>query len=207
MNGLNGVFLRKKTVVVKPNDEIKVGATTIKALESFDRTELVTEDDPSVKLAGKMPQDMSKIAVNYLIQTSGGNLYDAGDSHMSNTFTKHGNENKIDVALCAYGDNPRGVTDKLDDSQVLRMAEDLNTKVVIPMHYDIWDNFYADPKDIISLWNLKKHRLQYDFKPYVLQVGGQFNFPQDEDKFEFMYDRGFHDAFTKSPDLPFPELL
>lgn len=198
---------KEKTIVVKPNDTVKVGSTTIKALESFDRTELVTEDDPKVKLENTMPQDMSKIAVNYLIETSGGNLYDAGDSHFSNTFAKHGNENKIDVSLCAYGDNPRGITDKLDDSQVLRMAEDLKTKVVIPMHYDIWDNFYADPKDIIALWNLKKNRLQYQFKPYVWQVGGCFNFPQDKDKFEFMYDRGFHDAFTNKPDLPFPELL
>lgn len=197
----------EKTIVVKPGDEVKVGAVTIKALESFDRTELVTEDDPNVKLAGTMPKDMSKIAVNYLFETSGGNLYDAGDSHFSNTFVKHGNENKIDVAFCAYGENPRGITDKLDDSQVLRMAEDLNTKVVIPMHWDIWSNFFTDPKDIIALWDRKKYRLQYKFKPYILQVGGEFNYPQDKDKFEYMYDRGFHDAFKNSPDLPFPELL
>ena len=120
---------------------------------------------------------------------------------------KHGNENKVDVALCAYGENPRGITDKLDDSQVLRMAEALKTKVIIPMHYDIWTNFYSDPKDILALWNRKKNRLQYQFKPYIWQVGGEFNFPQDKDKFEYMYDRGFHDAFKNDPDLPFPELL
>ena len=46
-------------------NEVKVGAVTIKAMEAFDRTALVTESDPEVKLAGKLPQDMDKIAVNY----------------------------------------------------------------------------------------------------------------------------------------------
>ena len=198
---------KEKTIVVKPGDELQIGAVKVKALEAFDRTELVTEDDPEVTLAGTMPKDMSKIAVNYLFETSGGNLYDAADSHMSNTFTKHGNENKIDVAVCAYGENPRGVTDKLDDSQVLRMSEDLKTKVVIPMHWDIWSNFFTDPKDIFALWERKRYRLNYQFIPYILQVGGEFNFPQDQNKREYMYDRGFHDAFKHDNDLPFPELL
>lgn len=55
-----------------------------------------------------MPQEMDQIAVNYLFETSGGNLYHAGDSHYSNLFAKHGNEHKIDVCLGAYGENPRG---------------------------------------------------------------------------------------------------
>ena len=42
---------------------------------------------------------MDKIAVNYLFETSGGNLYHAADSHYANEFAKHGNENQIDVAL------------------------------------------------------------------------------------------------------------
>ncbi len=198
---------KEKTIVVKPGDEVKVGAVTIKAMEAFDRTEFVTEDDPNKKLAGTMPIEMAKVAVNYLVKTSGGNVYHSGDSHYSNTYVKHGNENEIDVTLCAYGENPRGITDKLDDSQVLRMGEALKTKVIIPMHYDIWTNFYSDPKDILALWDRKKYRLQYKFKPYIWQVGGEFDYPQDKDNFEYMYDRGFHDAFKNDPDLPFPEML
>ena len=78
------------------------------------------------------------------------------------------------------------------------MAESLNTKVIIPVHYDIWTNFMADPKEIEALWQMRKDRLQYKFKPFIWQVGGEFTFPDDKDRMEFMYDRGFHDAFSNS---------
>lgn len=197
----------EKTVVVKPGDVVTIGETKVKVLESFDRTALVTEDDPNVQLAGKLPQDMNKIAVNYLFETTGGNLYHAADSHYSNLFAKHGNENKIDVALGAYGENPRGITDKVTSIDILRMAESLKTKVVIPVHYDIWTNFMADPKEIEALWKMRKDRLQYKFKPFIWQVGGEFTFPDDKDRMEFMYDRGFHDTFSVPNDTPFPAFL
>ncbi len=87
------------------------------------------------------------------------------------------------------------------------MAESLRAKVVIPVHYDIWTNFYADPKEITELWRLRKDRLQYDFKPFIWQVGGKFTYPEDKDRLEFMYDRGFEDVFTKENDVPFPSFL
>ncbi len=33
-------------------------------------------------------------------------------------------------------------------SDILRMAEALDTEVVIPIHHDIWSNFQADPQEI-----------------------------------------------------------
>ena len=71
-------------------------------------------------------------AVNYLFKTPGGNLYHSGDSHYSNYYAKHGNDHQIDVALGSYGENPRGITDKMTSADILRMAESLNAKVVIP---------------------------------------------------------------------------
>lgn len=198
---------QEKTIVVHPGDEVRIKDINIVALEAFDRTALVTEEDPEVVLKGKMPQDMDEIAVNYLFETSGGNLYHAGDSHYSNRFAKHGNEYKVDVCLGAYGENPRGITDKVTSIDMLRMAESLNTQVVIPVHYDIWANFQADPKEITALWKMKKDRLQYQFKPYIWQVGGKFTFPDDKDKMEFMFYRGFDDAFTIENDTPFPSFL
>lgn len=60
------------------------------------------------------------------------------------------------MALGSYGENPRGITDKMTSADILRMAEALNTKVVIPFHHDIWSNFQADPQEIRVLWNMKK---------------------------------------------------
>ena len=196
----------ERCTVVKPGDTVKIKDVELVVLESFDRTELVTAPE-GVILKDKMPQDMDRLAVNYLVKTPGGNLYHSGDSHYSNYYAKHGNENKVDVALGSYGENPRGMTDKMTSVDILRMAESLKTQVVIPFHHDIWSNFQADPKEITALWEMKKDRLKYNFKPFIWQVGGKFIFPNDKDNMEFHFDRGFEDAFSIEPDLPFKSML
>ncbi len=197
---------KERCRVVKPGDTVQIKDVEIVILDSFDRTELVTAPEGMV-LKDKPVREMEKIAVNYLFKTPGGSLYHGGDSHYSNYFAKHGNEYDIDVALGAYGENPRGMTDKINASDMLRMAESLKTSVVIPVHHDIWTNFMADPQELLVLWRMKKDRLKYQFKPFIWQVGGKFTWPNDKDDLEFMFDRGFHDAFAIEPDLPFKSLL
>jgi len=191
---------------VKPGDRIKIKDVEIVVLESFDRTAQITAP-ADVTLKGKAPMDMDRMAVNYLFVTPGGSLYHSGDSHYSNYYAKHGNDHRIDVALGSFGENPRGVTDKMTSVDILRMAECLKAKVVIPFHYDIWTNFQADPKEILALWKYKKDRLGYAFKPFVWQVGGKFVYPADKDRLEYNYPRGFEDAFSGEPDLPYPSFL
>ncbi len=195
-----------RCIAVKPGDVIKIKDVELVALQSFDRTALITSP-PDGDIRGKLPDDMDYRAVNYLIKTPGGNLYHSGDSHYSNMYAKHGNENKIDVALGSYGENPRGITDKMTSCDILRMAEALNTQVVIPFHHDIWANFQADPKEITVLFDMKKDRLQYQFQPYIWQVGGKFVYPDDKDKREYHYPRGFDDCFTVETNLPYPSFL
>ncbi len=196
----------ERCIVMKPGDVIKIKDTEIVALDSFDRTELVTAPK-GVTLKGKMPQEMDLLAVNYLIKTPGGNIYHSGDSHYSNYYAKHGNDHTIHVALGSYGENPRGMTDKMTSIDMLRMAECLNTEVVIPIHHDIWTNFMADPKEIIALWHMRKDRLKYKFKPFIWEVGGKFIYPNDKDDLEYHHPRGFEDAFAIEPDLPFISML
>jgi L-ascorbate 6-phosphate lactonase len=196
----------ERCVVVKPGDSLTVKDTEICVLESFDRTELVTAPK-GVILKNNPVQDMDKKAVNYLFKTPGGNLYHSGDSHYSNYYAKHGNDHEIHVALGSFGENPRGMTDKMTSVDILRMAECLNAEVVIPVHHDIWTNFQADTNEILVLWNMKKDRLQYSFKPFIWQVGGKYTYPQDKDKLVYNYRRGFEDAFAIEPDLPFKALL
>ncbi len=71
----------------------------------------------------------------------------------------------------------------MTSADILRMAESLNAKVVIPFHHDIWSNFQADPQEIRVLWEIKKDRLKYGFKPFIWQVGGKITWPLDKDKF------------------------
>ncbi|WP_373898629.1 L-ascorbate 6-phosphate lactonase [Haloimpatiens sp. FM7315] len=197
---------KERCISVKPGDVVKVKDIEIIALESFDRTALITAPK-GVTLEGKLPDNMDERAVNYVIKTPGGTIYHSGDSHYSNFYAKHGNEYDIDVALGSYGENPRGITDKMTASDILRMGEALNTKVIIPFHHDIWSNFQADPSEINVLYDMRKDRLQYKFAPYIWQVGGKFIFPVDKDKREYHYPRGFDDCFVKETDVPFTSFL
>jgi len=196
----------ERCIVMKPGDSVKIKDVEILALESFDRTVLVTAPK-GVVLKDKMPHEMDERSVNYLIKTPGGNLYHSGDSHYSNYYAKHGNEHEINVALGSFGENPRGMTDKMTSIDLLKMAECLNTEVVIPFHHDIWTNFQADPNEIMVLWNMRKDRLQYQFEPFIWQVGGKYVYPTDKGRMVYQHPRGFDDAFAIEPDLPFRSLL
>jgi L-ascorbate 6-phosphate lactonase len=178
----------------------------ILALDSFDRTCLVTTDG-YVDIRNTCPSDMDDKAVNYLIKTSGGNVYHSGDSHYSVYYAKHGKDHQIDVAFGSYGENPVGIMDKMTSVDILRMAEALRCKVVIPIHHDIWTNFMADTNEILALYDMRRYRLDYQFKPFIWQVGGKFIYPADKDRREFHHERGFEDCFENEPNVPFRSIL
>lgn len=195
----------ERCIVVKPGDVVKVKDIEIVALEAFDRTILITE--PSRPLDEPNGPDMDMRAVNYLIKTEGGNIYHSGDSHYSNYYGKHGKDHKIDVALGSFGENPVGITDKMNAVDILRMAEALRTDVVIPVHHDIWTNMMADPSEILTLFDMRKYRLKYGFLPFIWQPGGKFTYPQDREAREYHHPRGFDDAFEYDVDLPYNSFL
>lgn len=196
----------ERCITVKPGDVVEVGDIKIHAVESIDRTIMITAP-PKGDVKGLACDDLAERAVSYVIETPGGTIYHSGDSHFGNIYAKHGNEYKIDVAFGSYGENPRGITDKMTSSDILRMAEDLDCKVIIPYHHDLWTNFQADTKEILVLWYMRKNRLQYKFKPFIWEVGGKFTYPDDKDKLEYHHRRGFEDIFTNPINLPHDAFL
>lgn len=200
----------ERCIIVKPGDSIKIKDLEIVALDSFDRTCLVTTDsqgEDRAELTGICPVDMDEKAVNYLIRTPGGNIYHSGDSHYSIYFAKHGKDYDIDVAFGSYGENPVGITDKMTSCDILRMAEALGCKVVIPIHYDVWTNFMADVNEIRVLYEMKKDRLGYGFHPFFWEVGGKYVYPAEKDKREYHHRRGFEDCFEALQNIPFRSCL
>lgn len=193
-----------RCITVKPGDSVKIRDCEILALDSFDRTCLVTTEHD---IRGICPTDMDEKAVNYLIKTPAGTIYHSGDSHYSTYYAKHGKDHEIDIAFGSFGENPIGNQDKMTASDMLRMAEALRCKVVIPIHYDVWTNFKADPTEINLLYEFKKNKLKYSFFPYVWDVGGKYIWPVDREQREFQYRRGFEDCFTDEPNVPFRSLL
>ena len=179
-----------RCITVKPGDVIKFKDLEIVVLDSFDRTCITTTDSTGPDredLWGKCPMDMDEKAVNYLIRTPGGNIYD--------------------VAFASYGCNPVGIQDKMEATDVLRMAEALKCKVVIPIHWDVWTNFQADLNEINVLWWMRKDRLDYKFHPFSWEVGGRYMYPRDKDRVAYHHDRGFEDCFDYEPNVPFRSVL
>ncbi|WP_095175589.1 MULTISPECIES: L-ascorbate 6-phosphate lactonase [Blautia] len=201
---------QERCIQVKPGDKIKIKDLEIICLDSFDRTCLVTTDSAGPdreELTGICPVDMDEKAVNYLIKTPGGNIYHSGDSHYSIYFAKHGKDNDIDVAFGSYGENPVGIADKMTSCDILRMAEALRCKVVVPIHYDVWSNFMADVNEIRVLYEMKKERLAYRFHPFFWEVGGKYVYPTDKEKMEYHHRRGFEDCFEHPQNIPFRSCL
>lgn len=201
---------KERCIIVKPGDVIKIKDLEIVALDSFDRTCLVTTDSTGPdreELTGKCPMDMDDKAVNYLIKTPGGNIYHSGDSHYSVYYAKHGKDYDIDVSFGAFGENPIGMQDKMTSVDILRMAEATRCDVVIPIHHDVWTNFQADTNEIVALYEMKKYKLEYKFHPFIWAVGGKYVYPTDKAKREYHYRRGFEDCFEAPQNIPFRSLL
>ena len=199
-----------RCITVKPGDKVKIKDLEVVVLDSFDRTCLVTTDstgEDREELAGICPTDMDEKAVNFLIKTPGGNIYHSGDSHYSIYYAKHGKDHQIDVAFGSYGENPIGMADKMTSVDILRMAEALRTKVVIPIHYDVWTNFTADVHEIEVLYHMKKNRLDYQFHPFFWEVGGKYTYPADKEKKAYHHRRGFEDCFDAPQNIPFRSCL
>ena len=150
---------------------------------------------------------MDDKAVNYLLKTPGGNIYHSGDSHFSIYFAKHGKDYDIDVAFGSFGENPIGMHDKMTSIDVLRMAENLQCRVVIPIHWDVWTNFQADCEEIKLLYDFKKDRNEYRFHPFFWQVGGKYTYPMDQEKIYYHHRRGFEDCFEAPQNIPFRSCL
>ena len=138
---------------------------------------------------------------------AGGNIYHSGDSHFSIYFAKHGKDYDVDVAFGSFGENPIGMQDKMTSIDVLRMAENLQCKVVVPIHWDVWTNFQADCDEIKVLYDFKKDRNEYKFHPFFWQVGGKYTYPADKDKIYYHHRRGFEDCFEAPQNIPFRSCL
>ncbi len=196
--------------IVRPGDVVTVGDVRIVVLDSFDRSCLVTTDrtgSDRETLAGTCPSDMDERAVNYLLCTPAGNVYHSGDSHYSVNFARHGRQYDIDVALASMGLNPVGIQDKMESLDVLRMAEALRCKVVIPIHYDVWTNTKPIIEEVTMLYRMRRDRLGYAFHPYIWEVGGKFVYPTDAVQSYHHFERGFSDCFSNEQNVHFRVIL
>ena len=87
------------------------------------------------------------------------------------------------MTILNIGHNPSGSYDKLTPWDAFRVAKALNSKVVIPDHYENWACTFLDPDQLEEI--VKKN--DPTIKTVILRPGALFVYPDDQDIKRFKY--------------------
>jgi L-ascorbate 6-phosphate lactonase len=115
----------------------------------------------------------AKTANTYLFDTGNITIFHSGDSLRLAQFAEVGKSYRIDIAAISFGRNPPGSKWYNEPSEALQIASDLNAKVLIPMHWDLWQGTLEDPR----LIELEAERKKLALKVVSLKIGERFEYP------------------------------
>jgi|GEM_PF-5889006 L-ascorbate 6-phosphate lactonase len=88
-------------------------------------------------------------AAMFFFETPWGNVLHSGDSLYTENFKRIGDSYEVDIAMLDYGKQLD--MDKqyyMDAAAVAKAARDLNARILVPMHWDIFHARYEDPEKI-----------------------------------------------------------
>jgi len=116
-------------------------------------------------VAGPGNDPLEPQAVTFHITHADITIFHSGDSLYSDLYKRASEQFPVDVALLNYG---RELYMAADD--VIRAAQDLGCRICIPMHWDLWEQFYEPPDaltgqyskapfKIVTLWSGDSIRL------------------------------------------------
>jgi L-ascorbate 6-phosphate lactonase len=114
-----------------------------------------------------------KTANAYIFEIGDTRVFHAGDSLWTAEFFKTGQRYDIDVALISLGVNPPGQKYYNTPSEVLEIAQDLGTKVLIPMHWDLWGFALDNPRLVEQ--EARQRNLKMDV--VMLKMGERYDCP------------------------------
>lgn len=110
---------------VKAGDKVKILDIAVRVFEGFD--------------------PLAKSAVTYLLESQGVKIFHSGDSHYFKGFAEIGEGHRIDIAFISTGFNPKGMYFYLTPYDFSRVAQDLDAKIAVPIHWDLWRGLSLDP--------------------------------------------------------------
>lgn len=113
-----------------------------------------------------------KTANTYLFDTGKIRMFHSGDSPFSEEFAEIGNKYDIDIAAINLGISPPGCKWYNNPGDVVRIADELGAKIVIPMHWDIWSLCVEDPKLVEEEVKFRKRSMRV----VVLRIGQRFDY-------------------------------
>jgi L-ascorbate 6-phosphate lactonase len=111
-------------------------------------------------------------AISYLIRTGDISVFDGGDSLYFDGFKGIGQRYQIDIALLNFFKNPpeSNMILSMTPPEVAQAARDLQVKVLIPMHWNLWTELQDDPQKIREFLKNSSVRLE------ILSIGQAFKF-------------------------------
>ncbi len=157
---------------VSIGDVIEIPGATIKVLPCYDDTAIRTG-------GGKELLPYEDCCASYLIETSGGNVLFTGDTWYNDGYAYFPEFFDIDVVTCDMGYNRPGATDKMSPYDVVRLADALQCKVVIPDHYENLAHTAWDPMTICSQFEKLADEMIPDINHCLMQIGGMYQYPRD----------------------------
>lgn len=87
-------------------------------------------------------------AVTFVLQSNGRTVFIGGDTLYLDDLERIGQEHTIDLAILALARNRRDIIDQdlyVDPPELARAAKALQTRRVLPVHWDIWQAWVEDP--------------------------------------------------------------
>jgi L-ascorbate metabolism protein UlaG (beta-lactamase superfamily) len=109
---------------------------------------------PSIKIRAFESHDLYEpLAVMFTIETPSGNILHSGDTSYFEGFKKIGDELDIRVALLNFGKQIPTLEKPyyMNAEKLARAARDLQAKIVVPMHWNLWIETREDPRPIIPI--------------------------------------------------------
>jgi L-ascorbate metabolism protein UlaG (beta-lactamase superfamily) len=111
--------LLTKIVKVRPGNKLDYDEFTLRVVEAF--------------------HHQSEFPVGYLLDFDGLRVYHAGDTYYDSSLAKINTE----VALL-----PIGGHFTMDAAEALKLTEEMSPRIVVPMHYNTFEEIRADPFDM-----------------------------------------------------------
>jgi L-ascorbate 6-phosphate lactonase len=91
---------------------------------------------------------LAKGANGYLVEAQGVGLLHLGDSLYFKELGEEVGGRTIDALFVSVAQNPRGKSYYMTESDAARAARDVDARIVVPMHWDLWRSFSMDPRRV-----------------------------------------------------------
>lgn len=114
-----------------------------------------------------------KTANTYIFEIGDVRIFHAGDSLWTEEFFKISQKYEVDVALISLGVNLPGIKYYNTPGEVLQIASDLQAKVLIPMHWDLWSFAIDNPYLVVQEAQSRRMNLSV----VVLRIGQSYTYP------------------------------